>query len=268
MPRDILNDILERKRRELAELVATVPERLLRERAEARVDRRPFRDALARPGAHGVNIVAEIKRASPSKGAIRPDLDPIEYAQAYERGGAAALSVLTDHHYFLGSPEDLLQARAATSLPVLRKDFIISTYQVYESAAMGADAVLLIARALSPDLLRECLGLSRELRLAPLVEVHSPEDLDRASAAGATLIGINNRDLSSFETDLSLAGQMARRLAPDQIAVAESGIRTRADVEALLEAGIRNFLVGESLVRAPEPEVLLRHLLGCPDDGG
>ncbi len=262
MAGNFLASILEHKRREVEQAQRTLPEATLRERAQAPREARPFLERLASPGPHGLNIVAEIKRASPSKGIIRADLDPAAYAQAYERGGAAALSVLTDERYFHGGADDLRAARAATRLPVLRKDFLISTYQVYESAAMGADAVLLIARLLSPDLLRDCMHLGAELALDALVEVHSREDFDKANAVGARLIGINTRDLSSFQTDFSVAVNLRRHLQPHQIPLAESGIRSRTDVEGLLQLGLWNFLVGESLVRAPDPESFLRHLLG------
>ncbi|MDP6179827.1 MAG: indole-3-glycerol phosphate synthase TrpC, partial [Desulfatiglandales bacterium] len=205
---------------------------------------------------------AEIKRASPSQGLIRSDLASDVYARAYERGGAAALSILTEQAYFHGSPEDLEQARSATSLPVLRKDFLISTYQVYESALMGTDAVLLIVRALSQELLRDLVSLCRELRLDALVEVHSERELETATKAEARLIGINNRDLSTFRTDIQNSLRISRYLDSNQTAIAESGISDRAALDKLLQGGIWNFLIGESLVRAPDTEGFLRHLLG------
>lgn len=265
---DILSRILEKKYQEVDAAQRVVPEGRLR--AELRKagtvtgtgEKRSFHDKLSTPGRFGANIIAEIKRGSPSKGSIRADLDPAAYALSYEKGGAAALSVLTDRSFFMGSPEDLRQARAAVRLPVLRKDFIVSTYQIYESVAMGVDAILLIVRALSPDFLRACLDLCEELRLDALVEVHSATELEEATRAGARLIGINNRDLKTFRTDIQTSIDLVRHLETGQVAVAESGIHERAQVERLIEAGIWNFLIGESLVRAADPEAFLKSLLG------
>lgn len=262
MASDFLSHILERKRQEVEEAGKKIPERVLREQAESSRERRPFLEKLSDPGAYGANIISEIKRASPSRGTIRADLDPAAYAEAYERGGAAALSVLTDRDYFGGSPEDLKQARAAVALPALRKDFLISTYQIYEAVVMGADAALLIVRALPREFLRDCLSLFQELDLDALVEVHSEKELESATWAGARLVGINNRDLTTFKTDIQNCIRISRYLEPGQVVVAESGIRDRTDVETLQEAGIFNFLIGESLVRASDPEAFLGHLLG------
>ena len=217
---------------------------------------------LAQPGPAGVNIIAEIKRSSPSKGPICPDLDPSALAEEYEQGGAAALSVLTDRPYFQGSPEDLKKARAATSLPVLRKDFLISSYQLYESSVLGADAVLLIARILSREQIRDYLDICKELNMDALVEIHSEEDLEAATVSGAKLIGINNRNLKTFETDIQTAIRLASLLEPDQIPVAASGIKSREDIEKNMRFGIRNFLIGESLVRSENPRVFLETLMG------
>jgi indole-3-glycerol phosphate synthase len=170
--------------------------------------------------------------------------------------------VLTERVFFGARPDDLQRVRRAVNLPVLRKDFIISPYQVYETAAMGADAVLLIARALSREMLKDLLDICREVDLDALVEVHSEEEMTQATRAGARLIGINNRDLSSFHTDLQTSMRLAGRIQDGQIAVAESGIHERRQVESLLASGIWNFLIGESLVRAPDPEAFLRELLG------
>lgn len=209
----------------------------------------------------GTNIIAEIKRASPSKGVICPDLNPARYASQYEQGGAAALSVLTDTPYFQGSFEDFKAAREAAGLPMIRKDFLISSYQIYESSVLEADAVLLIVRILSAEQLRDYLSLCAELELDALVEVHSEEDIEAASRAGAKLIGINNRNLSSFETNIETAINMVSLLEPGQIPVAESGIRGPEDVQKLRQAGIRNFLIGESLVRASDPRAFLKSLI-------
>jgi indole-3-glycerol phosphate synthase len=225
------------------------------------LDYRPFFKRLERPGPGGANIIAEIKRASPSKGPIRPDLNAADYARAYEKGGAACLSVLTDRDHFMGTEEDLIQARMATTLPVLRKDFTISSYQIYESAAIGADAVLLIVRILSRNQLRSYLTLCGELQLDALVEVHTLQDVETALWAEAKLIGINNRNLNTFETNTETAVQVAEQLSKDQIPVAASGIKTREDISRARKAGIHNFLIGESLVRATDPAAFLYALL-------
>jgi indole-3-glycerol phosphate synthase len=262
METDFLSRILRKKQEEVDAARKRVPEAVLRERAEGRKDRRPFLERLASPGPWGVNVIAEIKRASPSKGPLSPNLDPAALARSYQRGGAAALSVLTDGPHFRGSLDDLKAARSAVELPVLRKDFMVSTYQIYEAGAWGADAVLLIVRALDDGFLRDALALCRDTGLDALVEVHAEDELDRAVEAGARLIGINNRDLKTFETNLETSLRLARRLGEGRIPVAESGIRDRSDVERLLKGGVRNFLVGETLVRASDPEACLRALVG------
>ena len=260
---DILNRIVKTKQEEVAAARRLVPENQLRARAAARRDIRSFSDALAVSPAGATNIIAEIKRASPSKGIICADLDPARQAVAYAAGGAAALSVLTDEVYFKGSAADLVAARGAMNLPVLRKDFTISAYQIYEAAAIGADAVLLIVRILSPAQLRDYLDLVAELGLSALVETHTAEDMQTALACGARLVGINNRNLKSFETSIETAIRMAAHLSGDQVAVAESGIHSRADIKRLQAAGIHNFLIGESLVRAPDPTAHLLSLRGA-----
>ena len=259
---NILDKIVERKREEIAAAQKDIPESRLRGQAERRKDRRPFTESLKKPGLLGVNIIAEIKRASPSKGLIRKNLDPVKYAGAYEKGGAAAISVLTDQPFFQGSPHDLKSAKGAVQLPVLRKDFIISTYQIYEAAVMGADAVLLITRILPEQQLSDFLALSTDLQLDALVEVHDEEDLEKAINSGATLVGINNRNLRTFKTDIRTAIDLVKCFEPHQIAVAESGIHTREDIEQLKTAGIWNFLIGESLVRAEDPVAHLEYLMG------
>jgi len=261
MKTDFLTRITEDKKLALAAARKKIPENRLRDDASQPRQRRPFRERFIQPGPAGINIIAEIKRASPSKGVIRPDLDPVQYARAYERGGAAALSVLTEQVYFHGSVTDLTAARDATSLPVLRKDFIVSTYQLYESALLNADAVLLIVRILSRQQLQEYLDLCRRLQLDALVEVHSEKDIETANLSGAELIGINNRNLSSFKTDIQTAVRIKSLLQPQQVVVAASGIRTRLDIEKNLQAGIWNFLIGESLVRAKDPERFLKGLM-------
>jgi indole-3-glycerol phosphate synthase len=259
---DILSRIVEHKFVEVREAKKRISESELRRKAEETRDRRHFMERLSNPGPFGVNIISEIKRGSPSKGLMRVDLNAGDIAAAYERGGAAALSVLTDRSFFFGSSEDLHSARGATGLPALRKDFIVSTYQIYESAAMGADAILLIVRVLAPAFLQACLDLCRELELDALVEVHSLPELEAATATGAQLVGINNRNLRTFRTDIGISLELARFREPGQILVAESGIHGRDQIEQLLEAGIHNFLIGESLVRAGDTEGFLAHLMG------
>ena len=262
MIRDILSKIVEYKKEEIIAAKQNIPESFLREKAFAPRNRRPFLKKLEHPGPFGINIIAEIKRASPSKGDIRADLDPSVYADEYEKGGAAALSVLTDKPYFKGSPEDFKIARKTTTLPVLRKDFLISSYQIFESAVMEADAVLLIVRILDLQQLKDYLSLCNELKLDALVEVHSEADIEKAGLAGARLIGINNRNLKSFETDIETAIRMKSLLGSDQIAIAASGIRTRKDIDIIRSYEIWNFLIGESLVRAKYPRDFLMSLYG------
>jgi indole-3-glycerol phosphate synthase len=259
---DILTRIVAHKREEVADATRRLPLAALRRQVqeEALDLPRPFFAALRRPGPTGINIIAEIKRASPSKGLLAPDLDAAQTARRYAAGGAAALSVLTDRQFFKGSAADLQAARRATDLPVLRKDFLVDDYQIYESRLMGADAVLLICRILSAAQLSHLIGLSRDLALDTLVEIHSREDLAVAGKAGAVLIGINNRNLATFATDIANAMQLASQLSSDQVPVAASGIRSPADIQQNLRCGIFNFLIGETLVKAPDPVAVLRGL--------
>ena len=250
-----LENILAAKRAELARAQALVPLSQLEKRAAARRDFRGFAAALDRPG---IRVIAEIKRASPSLGDIRADLDPAATARSYADGGAAALSVLTEPAYFKGSAADLLRAREAVGIPVLRKDFIIDPYQVYETAALGADALLLIVRILDDERLHVLHGLALTLGLGVLTEVFDEQDAARANALGATLVGINNRDLARFKTDVTHAPRLAKRLRPGTAVVALSGIHTVEDLRQNLANGIRRFLVGEALVRQPDPSATLR----------
>ncbi len=261
MAKDILSKIVENKKKEIVAAQKRFPEKQLVKQALIIRSRRPFLKKLKTPGPFGVNIIAEIKRASPSKGVIRPGLDPAALASEYEQGGAAALSVLTDQAYFQGSFEDFAKARKATTLPVLRKDFLISSYQIYESAVLEADAVLLIARILSREQIRDYLDICNELKMDALVEVHSEEDLKNATWAGAKLIGINNRNLRTFKTDINTAIRLASHFEPDQIPVAASGILSREDIKKNRQAGIINFLIGESLVRSENPRGFLKSLM-------
>jgi indole-3-glycerol phosphate synthase len=262
MPKDFLTTIVEHKQAEVEAARAKIPETHLREAAEQPREKRPFTAVLQHPRENTINIIAEIKRASPSKGNIRVDLDPAAYAAMYERGGAAALSVLTEQAFFKGSIDDFQTARENCRLPMLRKDFIVSEYQIFESVVMEADAVLLIARVLSATQLKDYLDLSREMGLDALVEIHSENDLENANQAEAELIGINNRNLQSFDTDLDVAKQLAARLSEHQTPIAASGISGKADIDANLKCGIRTFLIGESLVRSEDPVQLLQTLQG------
>jgi indole-3-glycerol phosphate synthase len=258
---DILSRILEHKIEEVKAAKRRLPERRVIEKAMAAANHRPFLNNLSDPEPHGVNIIAEIKRASPSKGLIRDNLNAAEFGKKYEAGGAAAMSVLTDRDYFHGSCDDLVNARQATYLPVLRKDFLISSYQIYESVMIGADAVLLIVRALAAQQLRDYLALCEELGVDALVEVHSDHEFETAALAGARLIGVNNRDLDTFVTDINTSIRLAALFEEHHIGVAESGIHNREDIEKITAAGIHNFLIGESLVRAEDTQGFLRSLI-------
>ena len=267
---DILARILERKREEIAAGARAAPLAEMRRRAADAPPPRGFRAAIeAEIGEGRPAVIAELKRASPSRGVIRRDFDPSRIAAGYERGGAAALSVLTDRDFFQGAPDHLRAARAATALPALRKDFLIDPWQVHEARAMGADCVLLIVAALDDVLLRELAELAGELRLDTLVEVHDEAELDRALRVPAPLIGINNRDLRTFETSLATTERLAPRTPADRRTVTESGIASRDDVAGLRAHGVHAFLVGEAFMSAPDPGERLAALFGeAPDPDG
>jgi len=254
----ILDEIVRAKVDEVAEHRRLRPLDSLRGHLFYREPRRGFAAALARPGR---TIIAEVKKASPSRGVIRADFDPVSIARAYERGGARALSVLTDAPFFQGSLVHLAEVRRAVSLPCLRKDFVIDEYQLHEALAFGADAVLLIVAILDDSRLRSFRLLAAELGLDALVEVHTREELDRALRAGASLVGVNNRDLRTFVTRLEVTEELAAFVPDGVTLVAESGFRTAAEIERLEGAGAKAFLIGESLVAAAEPEAALRALL-------
>ena len=258
----ILDRIVADKREEVAEFQARVPlERLQAHIATTPWKPRGFNKRLMTPGPGGVNIIAEVKRASPSKGDICADLKADICARDYATGGAAAISVLTDGPYFKGSLADLRQVRRVVDLPVLRKEFIIDPYQVYESRAAGADAILLIARILSPYHLQVLLELTCELGMDALVEIHSASDYQAAHRAGAKLIGINNRNLATFDTSIENALNLAGMLCPGEVPVAASGISCRKDIEHNLAGGIFTFLIGESLVRANNRAATVKQLI-------
>lgn len=258
----ILGEILAHKRTEVAAAKARVaPDAMERAAAEAEDAPRGFREALR----HGAapRIVAEIKRRSPSRGEIRADFDPEAIAKAYAESGAAALSVLTDERFFGGHLGYLALARRAAAVPILRKDFLVDEYQVDEARAAGADAILLIVAALDPPALRRLHARARALGLDVLVEAHDERELDTALDCGADLVGVNNRDLRSFEVDLAVTERLAALLPAGVVLVAESGIFTAADVRRLEAAGAHAFLVGESLMREPDPGLALRRLRGA-----
>ncbi|MBI9018186.1 MAG: indole-3-glycerol phosphate synthase TrpC [Phycisphaerae bacterium] len=210
-----------------------------------------------------VNIIAEIKRASPSQGDICMDVDVAKQAIIYETAGAKAISVLTEEKYFKGSANDLLKVKDNVSIPVLRKDFTISEYQIIESAALGADVILLIVRILNDEQLAKYIALAKEYGLESLVEVYDKDDLMRAKKAGAKLIGINNRNLSSFDVDIANSIEMVELLDDDMVAIAASGIFGRNDIQRNLEAGLHNFLVGQSIMEAKNPETFIRELINA-----
>ncbi len=256
----ILDDILTETRQWVEASRARVPLGALEEQAATAPPVRGLGEAL-RAGP-GIGCLAELKRRSPSKGWIRQDASVAEIARAYEAAGAAGLSVLTDTPFFGGALDDLRQARTTVALPILRKDFIIDLYQVVEARAAGADAVLLIVAALSDDELRALLGEVRRRGMQALVETHDADEVARALTAGAEIIGINHRDLRTFELDMELAIRLRPLIPPSLVVVAESGIRQPDDLRRLRDAGIDAVLVGESLMRAEDPAAALRALLG------
>lgn len=256
-----LKQIIAAKRGEIAAARNLKPQAEVEKLAAAREDFRGFAESLARPG---VRVIAEIKRASPSRGDLRPDLHPGDLAAAYQDGGAAAVSVLTEPAFFKGSAKDLKRARDVVELPVLRKDFILEPYQVYETAAMGADAMLLIVRILNDEQLQSLLALARGVGLETLVEIHDETDAKRIAGLDVPVVGINNRDLESFDTDAARAARIAALLPRGTAVVAASGIRDAADIQRALGAGLRRFLVGESLVKTPDPAALLKQWTALP----
>ncbi|KQZ79751.1 indole-3-glycerol-phosphate synthase [Rhodanobacter sp. Root561] len=262
---DILNRILVRKTEEVAERRARVPEAELVARIAELPPTRGFGAAIEAKIAAGLPaVIAEVKKASPSKGLIRGDFDPAAIAASYATAGAACLSVLTDSDFFQGSEAFLQQAREACALPVLRKDFIIDAYQVYEARAIGADCILLIVSALDDDMLLQLSLLAAELDMDVLCEVHDEEELERALALPVPLIGVNNRNLRSFETSLETSLALQELIEYDRVLVAESGIHTPEDVARLREGGIQAFLVGEAFMRAEDPGSELRRLFSLP----
>jgi indole-3-glycerol phosphate synthase len=259
---DILQRILATKREEIAEAQRTSPLDEIERRARAQAPARDFIGALrAKITGGSAAVVAEMKRASPSKGLLRENFDPAAIAKSYESGGAACLSVLTDRKYFQGGPEHLSAARSACNLPVLRKDFVVEPYQVFEARAIGADCILLIAAAAPAEKLRGLEELAQSLGLAVLIEVHDQSELEVALSLATPLIGINNRDLRTFATTLQTTLDLLPRIPAGRLVITESGIQARKDVAAMRKNGVQAFLIGEALMRAADPGAALRNLL-------
>ncbi|HEX5805712.1 MAG TPA: indole-3-glycerol phosphate synthase TrpC [Macromonas sp.] len=260
---DILNQIVATKREEIAQALQSKPLAEIRADAESRLLTRDFVGALRAKIAKGLPaVIAEVKKASPSKGVIREDFIPADIAQSYAEYGAACLSVLTDRQYFQGCPDYLKQARASCDLPVLRKDFMIDAYQVYEARAMGADCILLIAASLDDGQMAELEALAHSLNMAVLVEVHDRAELHRALKLKTPLVGINNRNLRTFEVSLDTTLDLLPEVPADRLLVTESGILGPADVQKMRDANVHAFLVGEAFMRAKEPGEALATLFG------
>ena len=253
----MLEELVESARASVARRRSQVPQADLEERLHARGEDRPFMEALSR---QGVSLIAEFKRRSPGAGEIRPGADVAEIVSAYERGGAAALSILTDEANFGGSLDDLRAAREASELPILRKDFIVDPYQLYESAAVGADAILLIVAALEPDDLYELLREARDLDLDALVEVHDERELDVALDVEADVLGLNNRDLADFSVDIERTYELLSDVPAGKTVVAESGYSSRDQLDELERVGVDAVLIGETLMRAPDVEAACAEL--------
>lgn len=259
----ILRKIVDRKWEEIDERKRTTSISDLKAMAGDQAPARGFADALrVRIEGKQPAVIAEIKKASPSKGILRDPFEPERIAESYEKGGAACLSVLTDKDFFQGHEDYLKAARAACSLPVIRKDFMVAPYQVYESRAIGADCILLIAACLGKNQMQELEGIAHDIGLDVLVEVHNGEEMDDALTLRTPLVGINNRNLHNFEVTLDTTYDLHQRIGQDRLAITESGIMTRHDVEAMTAQGIYGYLVGESFMRAPDPGEKLRELFG------
>ena len=253
----MLEKILEAKRKRLGLQKQKLPLETVKNRASLAGATRSFRQALL---GQGLSVIAEIKKASPSAGDINLNLDVSQTALTYEKAGAAAISVLTEEDYFKGHPDFIKEVKSISRLPVLRKDFILEEYQLYESCLIGADAVLLIATILEGSLLRKLVDLALKLNIEPLVEVHTSEDVDKALKTKAKIIGINNRNLKTFKTDLAVTERLLPLIGRERIVVSESGIKQRTDIEFLKGLGVDAVLIGEAIVRAPNIEEMLAGL--------
>ena len=259
----ILDEILAHKKEELSKLKTDFPMKGLLEGLKIRIKHvPPPRDFIKAILGRGIRIIAEVKKASPSKGIIRKNFHPVEIARTYESNGAAAISVLTEEKYFLGCLDYLREIREVVSLPLLRKDFIFDEYQIYESRAAGADAILLIASILGKRQIEDFLKLSQSLGLSCLVEVHDEDDLKKVLSTDAELIGINNRDLETFKTDIETTINLIKNIPKDRIVVSESGINDYSDVELLRKKGVNIFLVGEAIMKEKDIGKKLRELRG------
>lgn len=256
----ILQTIVKHKYKELKLDQRRRPLAALKEKLKGQPPTRDFQSALSSP--NRINLIAEVKKKSPSKGVLREDFDPVAIAETYAAAGASAVSVLTDAQFFDGHLSHLATVRRAVDLPLLRKDFTVDPYQIYQARLAGADAILLIAAILTLAQLREFTQIAKTLNLASLVEVHTDEELELALRADAEIIGVNNRNLETFETDIATTFRLIESIPTDKIVVSESGIYTREDVEALHEAGVNAILVGESLMRAPDIKRRIKELLG------
>ena len=255
----MLDRIIEKKKTEIEDAKRLKPLELMEKEFEGLGNTREFFGSLKPDGR--VKIIAEIKRASPSKGILREDFDPVDIARGYAMGGASAISVLTDMTFFKGSLDQLSDVRNAVSVPLLRKDFILDPYQVYEARLYGADAILLIVSALESQTLKHLIELAHSLRMDAVVEVHNEVELETAISAGSRLIGINNRDLKTFEVNLEVSARLAKLIPNDRIAISESGISSSGDIKRLRDYGLSVFLIGETFVKSADPGRELRNIL-------
>ncbi|MCP4671205.1 MAG: indole-3-glycerol phosphate synthase TrpC [Desulfobacula sp.] len=259
-----LKKIKEIKKEEIKTISKTVSFQTIRKEAETSKNNKDFKKALEKSISRKTpGIIAEIKKASPSKGNINLDIDPGIYAEKYEQAGACAVSVLTEQFYFKGSSRDLAKASSLVNIPVLRKDFIISSFQIYEAKTLGASSVLIINKLLERRQLEQYIDLARQLKMEPLVEIHSEWEIEPVMAAGAKIIGINNRNLETLETDREISKRIVPLLTKDNIPVEASGISSPLDIRKGMESKIYNFLVGESIVRAENPEVFIKELINA-----
>ncbi len=256
----ILDTIIEHKLKELKSQQSQVPLSILKSKVTSLEPTKDFLSAIAQPDS--ISLIAEVKKKSPSKGIIREDFDPVVIANTYAGYGASAVSVLTDEHFFAGSLNYLSSIREAVNLPLLRKDFTIDPYHIYQARVTGADAILLIVAALTPDQIKEYLDIANSLSLASLVEVHTQEELEIALEANAEIIGINNRDLRTFNTSLETTFELRASIPDEKVIISESGIYTREDVESLQNVGVNAILVGESLMRSHDIGEKVRELIG------
>ncbi len=258
----ILKKILIKKKQELSRDIQRIPPGEMQSMSAKTTGQRALSDILSKPGPQGMNIIAEIKRASPSRGAINMNLDPAKTAEAYYDGGACSISVLTEVDHFLGDPRFIRQVKDTVPLPVLRKDFIFDPYQLYQSRYLGADGVLLITAILKEETLRELITLCHSLEMNPLVEVHNKDEMEIAGRCGARLVGINNRNLADFQVNLETTLNLALVKENQMILVSESGFHCRADLLKVKNAGVYNFLIGENLASSRDPADRLKQLLG------